>query len=251
MDSTWDYRSSFTKDTYLSSYSYIRANGKEVDAATTTVKDVFINRDGEYTVGISGINLSASQKYNILQIATDLSVKTEKNGTGIYSGVNISNVSLKVDGVTVEQGLTPVLLENEDAACYALTCCWETCGPLYAAARYGNIAVPMDSIEITFTITGLKAALNDLKNGTYRDPMTGKKVANDTITQEDIDASTGIIPIATVRPTVKPRATAKSKPKKNAVSKKMTTSRQKAANNMIRPKIKAGRRDPLYFAAIV
>lgn len=244
MDSTWDYRSSFTKDTYLSSYSYIRANGKEVDAATTTVKDVFINRDGEYTVGISGINLSASQKYNILQIATDLSVKTEKNGTGIYSGVNISNVSLKVDGVTVEQGLTPVLLENEDAACYALTCCWETCGPLYAAARYGNIAVPMDSIEITFTITGLKAALNDLKNGTYRDPMTGKKVANDTITQEDIDASTGIIPIATVkptvRPTVKPRATAKSKPKKNAVSKKMTTSRQKAANNMIRPKIKAG-----------
>ena len=98
----------------------------------------------------------------------------------------------------------------------------------------------MDSIEITFTITGLKAALNDLKNGTYRDPMTGKKVANDTITQEDIDASTGIIPIATVRPTVKPRATAKSKPKKNAVSKKMTTSRQKAANNMIRPKIKAG-----------
>lgn len=44
---------------------------KEVDAATTTVKDVFINRDGEYTVGISGINLSASQKYNILQIATD------------------------------------------------------------------------------------------------------------------------------------------------------------------------------------
>lgn len=99
----------FTKDTYLSSYSYIRANGKEVDAATTTVKDVFINRDGEYTVGISGINLSASQKYNILQIATDLSVKTEKNGTGIYSGVNISNVSLKVDGVTVEQGLTPVL----------------------------------------------------------------------------------------------------------------------------------------------
>ena len=244
MDSTWDYRSSFTKDTYLSSYSYIRANGKEVDAATTTVKDVFINRDGEYTVGISGINLSASQKYNILQIATDLSVKTEKNGTGIYSGVNISNVSLKVDGVTVEQGLTPVLLENEDAACYALTCCWETCGPLYAAARYGNIAVPMDSIEITFTITGLKAALNDLKNGTYRDPMTGKKVANDTITQEDIDASKGIIPIATVkptvRPTVKPRATAKSKPKKNAVSKKMTTSRQKAANNMIRPKIKAG-----------
>ena len=93
-------------------------------------------------------------------------MKTEKNGTGIYSGVNISNVSLKVDGVTVEQGLTPVLLENEDAACYALTCCWETCGPLYAAARYGNIAVPMDSIEITFTITGLKAALNDLKNGT-------------------------------------------------------------------------------------
>ena len=66
---------------------HIRANGKEVDAATTTVKDVFINRDGEYTVGISGINLSASQKYNILQIATDLSVKTEKNGTGIYSGL--------------------------------------------------------------------------------------------------------------------------------------------------------------------
>ena len=44
------------------------------------MKDVFINRDGEYTVGISGINLSASQKYNILQIATDLSVKTEKMG---------------------------------------------------------------------------------------------------------------------------------------------------------------------------
>lgn len=252
MDSTWDYRDSFNQNTDLSSYSYIRANGKEVDAATTTVKDVFINRDGEYTVGISGINLRASKKYNILQIATDLSVKTEKNGTGIYSGVNISNVSLKVDGVTVEQGLTPVLLENEDVACYALTCRWESCGPLYAAAGYGKIAVPMDSIEITFTITGLKAALNDLKNGTYRDPMTGKKVANDTITQEDIDASTGIIPIATVKPTVrptikptikptvKPRATAKSKPKKNAVSKKMTASRQKAANNMIRPKIKAG-----------
>ena len=90
MDSTWDYRSSFTKDTYLYSYSYIRANGKEVDAATTTVKDVFINRDGEYTVGISGINLRASQKYNILQIATDLSVKTEKNGTGTVSYTHLT-----------------------------------------------------------------------------------------------------------------------------------------------------------------
>lgn len=60
------------------------------------------------------------------------------------------------------------------------------------------------AIEITFKVTGLKAALNDLKEGTYKDPETGENVKNDTITKDDIDASEGALPTPSEQPTVKP-----------------------------------------------
>lgn len=67
-----------------------------------------------------------------------------------------------------------------------------------------NLAIPENSIEITFKVTGLKAALNDLKEGTYKDPETGENVKNDTITKDDIDASEGALPTPSEQPTVKP-----------------------------------------------
>ena len=46
--------------------------------------------------------------------------------------------------------------------------------------------------------------MNDLKEGTYKDPETGENVKNDTITKDDIDASEGALPTPSEQPTVKP-----------------------------------------------
>ena len=204
MDS-WDYRNGYKPNAVgkQDTYDYIKASG---NAAEFKATDVLLTRDGEYTVAISGIDLSSATKYNLLSIATDLSAKTEENPDGAYADVKLSVTSLKVDGVEVAKDLSLVQKADELYYYYPLINKWnpDDKGPLFEKTDAEDLAVPENSIEITFKVTGLKAALNDLKEGTYKDPETGENVKNDTITKDDIDASEGALPTPSEQPTVKP-----------------------------------------------
>ena len=204
MDS-WDYRNGYKPNAVgkQNTYDYIKASG---DATKFKATDVLLTRDGEYTVAISGIDLSSATKYNLLSIATDLSAKTEENPDGAYADVKLSVTSLKVDGAEVAKDLSLVQKADELYYYYPLINKWSSDdkGPLFEKTDAEDLAIPENSIEITFKVTGLKAALNDLKEGTYKDPETGENVKNDTITKDDIDASEGALPTPSEQPTVKP-----------------------------------------------
>ena len=211
MDGTWDYRNGYKPNDLgkQDTYDFIKAAGGEVKAKDVKVQDVLLTRDGEYTVSISGIDLTAATKYNLLSIATDLSAKTEDNPDGAYADVKLSVTSLKVDGAEVATNLDLVQKADELYYYYPLINKWnaDDKGPLFDKTDAEELAVPENSIEITFKVTGLKAALNDLKNGTYKDPETGENVKNDSITQDDIDASDGVLPTPSVQPSEKPNVT--------------------------------------------
>ena len=204
MDS-WDYRNGYKPNAVgkQDTYDYIKASG---DATKFKATDVLLTRDGEYTVAISGIDLSSATKYNLLSIATDLSAKTEENPDGAYADVKLSVTSLKVDGAEVAKDLSLVQKADELYYYYPLINKWSSDdkGPLFEKTDAEDLAIPENSIEITFKVTGLKAALNDLKEGTYKDPETCENVKNDTITKDDIDASEGALPTPSEQPTVKP-----------------------------------------------
>lgn len=215
MNGTWDYRNTYRTSKTDSNYNYIKAGGEEVNAADVQVRDVFLNRDGQYTIALKGVDLSASKAFNILGIATDISAKTENNRNGIYSDVKVTDASIKIDGKEVASGMNLPQKEDENFYCFILKNCFgiENSGPLYVGSKDEILPTPEDSIEITFTISGLKAALTDLRNGTYKDPMTGEYIQNADITQADIDASVdnsvavpSMMPTATptVAPTVVP-----------------------------------------------
>ena len=215
MNGTWDYRNTYRTSKTDSNYNYIKAGGEEVNAADVQVRDVFLNRDGQYTIALKGVDLSASKAFNILGIATDISAKTENNHNGIYSDVKVTDASIKIDGKEIASGMNLPQKENENFYCFILKNCFgiENSGPLYVESKDEILPTPEDSIEITFTISGLKVALTDLRNGTYKDPMTGEYIQNADITQADIDASVdnsvavpSMMPTATptVAPTVVP-----------------------------------------------
>ena len=78
------------------SYQYIQAGGNEVTKENTKVTDVQITKDGEYTISLDGVDLSAANNYRMLGIATDIDYKTYKE-----SGIKITNATMKVDGKEV------------------------------------------------------------------------------------------------------------------------------------------------------
>ena len=127
----------------------------------------------------------------------------------------MTDASIKIDGKEIASGMNLPQKENENFYCFILKNCFgiENSGPLYVESKDEILPTPEDSIEITFTISGLKVALTDLRNGTYKDPMTGEYIQNADITQADIDASVdnsvavpSMMPTATptVAPTVVP-----------------------------------------------
>ena len=213
---SWDCRNGVYSNGALTAWGteysagYIKAGGKEVDGKDTTVKDVLLTKDGEYTVSINGIDLSSATSYKLLSIATDMSAKTEDNPDGAYANVKLSNVSLKVDGKVVAENLEVSQKSDEVVYYYPLVNVYDSDapGPLAEVNANEDLAVPEQSIEITFTVSGLKQALTDLKNGEYTSVWSGEKVKNDTITQEDIDASAdNSTPVPTVQPSEKPNVT--------------------------------------------
>ncbi len=192
--STWDYRNNFKPFSLAGSdrtYEYIQASGSEAPD-DTKVTDVMLTQDGTYTVSIEGAKITGT-KYQMLGLATDLLVEK-------YPGVKISNATITVDGKNVmESPANPNpdplnLIRKSDDAYYTFvginTYDSKNKADETETEKYvmdgrnnrGKIKTPKKSISMTFTVSGLDAALKDIQNKTYVNPQTGK-----TIQQEEAE----------------------------------------------------------------
>ncbi len=177
---TWDYRDPYMplrnlgKDKH--SWDYIKAAGNEVTAEQTKVTDVRLTADGQYTVAIDGIDLSAANSFKMLGVSTDID-KT------LYPGITVSSATVKIDGKVVTDA--PIeLIEKDDEKGYlnfmAINIYQKAPLPntfgLGAANENETLAIPQKSIEISFKISGLAKPLADIANGNYINPETGEKI---------------------------------------------------------------------------
>lgn len=159
MAGTWDYRNTYeagktAKDS--TSYQYIKASGEEVDYTSENIKDALLTADGEYTISLTGLDLSGSDKFNWLTIATDIE-RAE------YPDVKVTNATVKIDGNVVE-GLEAVALPYKSAAddkYYVFEIAstytdWVLSGEATKYYRSDSLEItPEKSVEVTFTISGL------------------------------------------------------------------------------------------------
>ena len=175
---TWDYRNAYKPLRSLgkdeNTYQYIQAGGNEVTKDSTKVTDVLIDKDGEYTVAIDGIDLSGANYYNMIGVATDIDYDLYKD-----SGVKMTNVTMKVDGKSVTEqpfDLT-TKVDNKYYTFMAVNKYAKDTDepfPLNELNADEQLPVPSQSVEITFTISGLDKVLSDIENGTYVDPETNR-----------------------------------------------------------------------------
>ncbi len=170
--STWDYRNPYSARSEMGptdkSWEYIQAAGKEVPE-TTVVKDILINKDGEYTVSIDGINLSGAVKFNMLGISTDLS-------TSKYSGIKVTNATIKFDDKTVKKNVDLGLKSSEKYYHFMAINTYEKDTniklPLQGENVDQKLVLPSNKIEISFKISGLSKVKKDIADGSYVDPET-------------------------------------------------------------------------------
>lgn len=183
---TWDYRNVYAPktDDKADSYHYIQAAGADV-TNTAKVVDAFLTKNGEYTVSISGIDLSAADKFNMLGISTDISKE-------LYPDVKITEEKVSIDGkvVTSDTDMTPIGKEDDKTNNFLVINEWDPDrdtegGPVHYPLGKANadeeLDLPEDSIEITFKVEGLDKVLQDIKTGNYVDPETGNKIQNDKV----------------------------------------------------------------------
>ncbi len=203
----WDCRNEYKKPLGTEySATYITAGGQEVKAEDVTVTDVLLNRDGEYTVSIKGIDLSTADAFNYLAVGTDLDDEA-------YPEAKITDATVKIDDKVVNEKPVDLVRKLDDSYFpYGTFMAVQNNEEADAPLAVDAVPTPEDSIEITFKVSGLKAPLYDLANGTYKDPQTGENVKSDKITQDDIDASAGTLPTPSTQPTVKPSTQPTVKP---------------------------------------
>ena len=178
--STWDCRNSYETVKFNKEYgpNYIKAGGvASYDGDEFQVADVKLDHDGEYTVSLGGIDLTNADNFTMLGISTDLDPET-------YPGVTASLSALQIDGTDVAEPDDSTLSSKSDAAFYtfmvansyaqtdAATDEWkdedETC-PYFVS----QLAMPEQSLSITFKIAGLEDALMDIDAGIYAQPDNG------------------------------------------------------------------------------
>ena len=150
----------------------MQAGGSEVTAANTKVTDVHITADGEYTVSVEGIDLSAANSFNMLSIATDIDKE-------LYPGITVTDATLKADGeVVTEAPVTPIAKDDEKYYNFMLVNTWgKDAYPLADVNKNEKLKIPAKSMEITFKINGLSTALADVTSGEYINQETGKKIS--------------------------------------------------------------------------
>ncbi len=197
--SAWDYRDAYKPfrklDANATSYEFAKASGAELSADTKVV-DVLLDHDGEYTVSIDGADWSGGNSFRMLSIATDLDSNIYKD-----SKVTATNATVKFDGVAANP--TPGELVNKSDDKYynfMAVNIYNTKVPYLLAEANENelLTMPQQSIEITFTISGLSKVLADIADGTYIDPQTGEAIGGST---EPIPSAPAPIVVPTVAPT--------------------------------------------------
>ncbi len=175
---SWDYRNGYNagkKNADKDSYAYIQAAGAEVNAEDVIVEDVLLDHNGEYTVSLEGVDLSGASAFKMLGLATDLDKYT-------YEGVKVDNATVSIDEEIVS-GSDPVTLtakEDNDYYTYMALNAYGAADEYYPMSAE-DTDLPTDSIEITFTISGLDKALEDIENGSYIDPETGEPIGGGTV----------------------------------------------------------------------
>lgn len=175
--SVWDYRNAYKPLRALSkndhSWEYIHAAGAEVTAEKTKVTDIQMTGDGQYTVSIDGIDLSAANAFKMLGVSTDISRK-------LYPNVKVTNATVKFDGKEMTEAPFDLIMKKDDPYLDFMVI------NVYDSANkdaYGlgtvneneTLALPQKSIEISFKITGLDKPLADIASGEYVNPETGEK----------------------------------------------------------------------------
>ena len=208
---TWDYRNAYAPGAVgkKETYDYIQASGAEINAEEAKVTDVYMDKDNvEYTVAIEGIDLSgAAEGFKMLSVATDLD-------STVYAGATLKDATIKFDGQEIPMDGDLVKKSDDDFYNFMAINSWDpdrdTNGgdvhyPLQAANEDGEFDMPTESIEITFTVTGIGKALEDIANGTYVDPETGEPIGGgDQPGQPGSQPSTQPSTQPSVQPSVKP-----------------------------------------------
>ena len=193
---TWDYRNAFTPASELKkdqhSFEYLKAGGVDGTDAVK-VQDVYLDKDGTYTVSIDGIDLSASNMFNMLGVATDISSEA-------YPNIKIVAKSIKLDGKEVLADKELVSKTEDGKTTYYAFMAVDVWSsdvehPLDKENADEKLTLPSKNIEIQFEITGLDKVVEDVSNGTYVDPQTGKQING-----QDAPAPATPSPAATVAP---------------------------------------------------
>lgn len=231
---SWDYRDAFKPQKKLAkdahAFEYIKAAGNEA-SDTTKVQDVYFDKDGDYTVSIDGIDLSAANAFNMLGVATDIAWKT-------YPGVTVTAKSIKLDGKEVlkDSVLPPKTEENKnDYYTFMAIDKWADEGshPLDDASANEELELPSQSVEIEFTVSGLDQLLKDVANGTYIDPQTGKQIDPNAKPAESPAAPTQV-------PSASPSNVPSAVPSASAPAAKTTTpAAVTSAPSIVGPKVNA------------
>jgi len=177
--STWDYRNLYKPLKNLSknehSWEYICAASAEVLASKTTVTDVQMTADGQYTVSIDGIDLSAANSFKYLGVSTDIERK-------LYPNIAVTNATVKFDGKEMTDAPFDLIIKGDEKYLdfmvinvYDKENAQDKFG-LGAVNQNETMKMPEKSIEISFKISGLDKPLADIASGNYVNPETGEKL---------------------------------------------------------------------------
>ncbi|MCR5586243.1 MAG: leucine-rich repeat domain-containing protein, partial [Lachnospiraceae bacterium] len=198
---TWDYRNAYTPLAKAGSertWNYVQANGSEITKEVTTVTDVQLTADGEYTISYEGFDVSGANHFNMLGISTNI-LASKYGGADI----KITNVSVKYDGVEVGEGnYTPLVKEDDKYLDFMLINKWnpDVTYPLTELDLSEKLTLPSKSLSITFTIEGLDTVLKDIEDGTFIEPETGLSINDMNATpapEETVDPTVTTAPTAT------------------------------------------------------
>lgn len=182
--STWDYRNVYKPLRALSknehSWEYIHAAGSEISAEKAKVVDVQMTADGQYTVSIEGIDLSAANSFKMLGVSTDIERK-------LYPDIKVTNATVKFDGKETTDAPFDLIIKKDDKyldfmAINVYDADNKNSLGLGAANENETLVMPQKSIEISFKITGLDKPLADIASGEYVNPETGEKLGGSSST---------------------------------------------------------------------
>lgn len=148
---TWDYRDPLKTG---KEYSYVQAGGQDV-TEKAEITDVLLKEgDGEYTVKISGVDLTGADAFNMMGISTDIPLKSADS-------IKVTDATLKIDGNEVEgtAGVELPHTKSYEANGYSVFSYtgydgWNLSSTI--PFKQGKLTtMPKSDIEISFKITGV------------------------------------------------------------------------------------------------